>query len=160
MRKKGHRSGKRKITKTDLIAGIFSDHPLDPLSPKLISIELGLDIKLVTTIVNRLRQEGLIDRVGWGKYKLSIDNSIGDEILEKITHDMFEMTCVILGPIPVKRIESPNGSAFKELVTIYLRLCTIGGEIMAQNVLRLAANKNLPEDKIEPLIVSVSEVFT
>ncbi|MEA3558378.1 MAG: hypothetical protein U9R75_03905 [Candidatus Thermoplasmatota archaeon] len=160
MREKGPRSGRSKKTKTDMIAGVFSDHPLDPMSPKHISIELGLDIKLVTTIVNRLRQEGLIDRVGWGKYKLSIDNSIEDEILEKITDDMFEMTRIILGPIPYKNTETPNGSAFKGLVNVYRSLCTIGGELMAQNVLRLAANKNLPEDSIEPLIVSISEVIT
>lgn len=158
LKKRGYRSAETKVTKTDQIANVFSENPLDAISPKDISAELGLDIKLVTTIVNRLRKEGMIERVGWGKYRLSIDNSIEDEVLEMIADEMSKMTMVILG-IPLNKINGDsNGSAFKNLVSVYRKISEIGGELMAQNVLRLSASKKLGSDKVEPLISAVMEV--
>ncbi|MFO8050905.1 MAG: hypothetical protein R6V01_04320 [Thermoplasmatota archaeon] len=159
MRRKRLRTGKDNPTKTDMIANVFSEHPLDALSPKMISTELGLEIKLVTTIVNRLRNEGVIERVGWGKYRLSIDSNIEEEVLENISEDMYRMTGVILGSAPSGWLNDSNGSGFKNLVNAYARISEIGGDVMAQNILRLAASKSLPDDKVDPLMVSVMEVI-
>jgi hypothetical protein len=137
---------------------VFTDRPLQPISPKEISRELDLDIQLVTSIVSRLRAEGLIERVGWGKYKLRMDNTFEPEKLLMIAEDLYDLTKGILGSPENGHGEVSEENPFRYLVETYRAVSKRGGEAMAMNLLRLSARKRLTTDEIELLIMSVKEV--
>lgn len=149
---------KDKLSKTDRIASIFSSRPLESISPKEIAKELELDLQLVTSIVSRLRSEGLVERVGWGKYKLKVERSVGDDYLIKINKDLREMASMIIGKKePFVEIDS-GGDPFKELTQLYSTIKELGGETLASNLLRLCAKKSHLEEKVDILVESVGEV--
>jgi hypothetical protein len=150
--------GRSRESKTDRIASVFISRPLSSISPKEIASELDLDLQLVTSIVSRLRSEGLIDRVGWGQYRLKRDRTISREYLEDINRELRDMASMILGKTTtLDRIET-NGDPFKELISIYSSLRKVGGDAMASNLLRLCAKKSLLEEKVDVLMESVGEV--
>lgn len=158
MRTKRTRGKSRNISKTERIANVFTSRPLDSISPKEISRELDLEIQLVTSIVSRLKSEGLIERVGWGKYKLRMDQTVDDEILKNISKDMYEMSLGIMGMTRSDNVEAELKAPFKFLIKIYQEAISIGGETMANNLLRLSARKKLNEEEVDFLVHSVREV--
>ncbi len=110
--------------------------------------------------MNRLKKEGFIERMGWGKYKLKLSHSADDKKLKEIGDNFTDITEEILG-----NSESNNGiersdDPFLYLVDIYSAVSVIGGETMARNLLRLSANKDLPPEEVDALIISVSEVVS
>ncbi len=137
---------------------MFTEHPLQPISPKEISRELDLDIQLVTSIVSRLRAEGLIERVGWGKYKLRMDSTFDPEKIILIAKDLYDLTKGILGSPDNGHGEGAAENPFRYLVETFRAVSDRGGEAMALNLLRLSARKRLSPDEIELLIMSVMEV--
>ena len=158
MRTKRTRGKSRNISKTERIANVFTSRPLDAISPKEISRELELEIQLVTSIVSRLKAEGLIERVGWGKYKLRMDQTVDDEIIEVISRDMYDLSLDIMGMTPITNLEEELKAPFQFLIKIYRDAINIGGETMANNLLRLAARKRLDEGEVDFLVNSVREV--
>ncbi len=148
-----------KESKTDMIASIFTSRPLDLVSPKDVSSELKMDLQLVTSIMSRLRSEGLIERVGWGQYKLKMESNIENRYLEDINRELRDMASMILGRTAILDGIQSNGDPFKELIGLYSSLRKIGGEAMASNLLRLCAKKILLADKVDVLIESVGEVM-
>jgi hypothetical protein len=158
LRTKRTRGKSRNISKTERIANVFTSRPLDSISPKEISRELDLEIQLVTSIVSRLKAEGLIERIGWGKYKLRMDQTVDEEILQVITRDLYQMSLQIMGMAPNENVEEELKSPFKFLIKIYQEAINIGGETMANNLLRLSARKRLDEEEVDFLVHSVKEV--
>jgi hypothetical protein len=158
LRTKRTRGKSRNISKTERIANVFTSRPLDSISPKEISRELDLEIQLVTSIVSRLKAEGLIERVGWGKYKLRMEQTVDEEILQVITRDLYQMSLQIMGMAPSDNVEQELKSPFNFLVKIYQEAINIGGETMANNLLRLSARKRLDEEEVDFLVHSVKEV--
>lgn len=151
--------GRMKESKTDRIASIFTERPLDLISPKEISTELDMDLQLVTSIVSRLRSEGLVERVGWGKYKLKMDKDIEERYLKDINRELREMASMILGRTTLLNEIETNGNPFNELIGLYSSLKRVGGDAMASNLLRLCAKKSLLEEKVDVLLESVGEVI-
>lgn len=158
MRTKRTRGKSRNISKTERIANVFTSRPLDSISPKEISRELDLEIQLVTSIVSRLKAEGLIERVGWGKYKLRMDQTVDDEVLRLISKDMYEMSLEIMGTTPLENVDEELKAPFKFLIKIYKEAIGVGGETMANNLLRLCARKRLDDGEVDFLVHSVKEV--
>jgi len=145
------------ISKTEQIANVFIERPLDSISPKEISRELGMEIQLVTSIVSRLRAEGLVERVGWGKYKLRMEQTIARDVLEQVSSDYWELTRDILAGSGEGRIEGADDH-FDRIVRIFVEVKNLGGDVMAQNLLRLAARKSMPLEDVKILVGSVKEV--
>lgn len=152
------RGKSRSVSKTERIASVFIERPLQPISPKEISRELDLDIQLVTSIVSRLRAEGLIERIGWGKYKLRMDNTFEPEKLITIARDLHDLTSGILGTREDGHGEVSEDHSFDYLVDTYRAISQKGGEAMAANLLRLSARKLLSPEETELLIISLREV--
>ncbi len=158
MRTKRARGKSRNISKTERIANVFTARPLDSISPKEISVELDLEIQLVTSIVSRLKAEGLIERIGWGQYKLRMEQTVDDEILRIVAKDMYKISRNIVGSRENKDIEEELEEPFKFLIEVYKQVIKIGGETMANNLLRLSACKELDDGEVEYLVYSVKEV--
>jgi hypothetical protein len=152
------RGKSRNISKTERIANVFTSRPLDSISPKEISMELGLEIQLVTSIVSRLKAEGLIERVGWGKYKLRMEQTVDDEILKIVAQEMFEMSQKVIRTKHEGDVEEELKDPFKFLVQIYREIVKVGGEMMANNLLRLSARKRMEEEEVDFLVFSIREV--
>jgi hypothetical protein len=108
--------------------------------------------------VSRLRAEGLIERVGWGKYKLRMDNTFEPEKLLLIAEDLYELTRGILGSPGNGHGKASAENPFGYLVETFRAVSDRGGEAMAMNLLRLSARKRLSPDEIELLIMSIKEV--
>ncbi len=141
-----------------MIAKVISDSPFQSHTPRQIANELDLDIQLVTSIVNRLRSEGVIERIGWGKYIQKREQEFEDRYLIDITHDMRVMASMILGQTsPLDNIKQ-KGDPFKELMEMYKSIKELGGETMASNLLRLCAKKSMLNDRVDILIESFEEV--
>ena len=150
--------GRMKESKTDRIASIFLSRPMEMISPKEISSELDMNIQLVTSIVSRLKNEGLIERVGWGRYRLRVETNIEEDYLKDINRELREMASMILGRATLlDSIEKDD--PFNELIGIYSSLRRVGGEAMASNLLRLCAKKSLLAEKVDVLMESVGEVM-
>lgn len=145
-------------SKTEMIASIFSDEPLDHHTPKEISLKLDLDIRLVTSIVNRLRSEGLVERIGRGRYRLKMDQEIREEIISGIRDEMASMSQVILGLPEAKESGGDDETPFRELISLYRTVDEVGGRTMARNLLRLSGRKFLDDDSTDRLLLSVEEV--
>ncbi|MGA1872204.1 MAG: MarR family transcriptional regulator [Thermoplasmatota archaeon] len=157
MRTKRTRGKVKDISKTEQIANVFIEHPLDSISPKEISRELGMEIQLVTSIVSRLRSEGLVERIGWGKYKLRMEQTISEDILQKVAADFSEITKSMLSSSR-KKVQDPDIKPFDQIVTVFVEVRKLNGDRMAQNMLRLAARRNMPHDEVKTLVSSVKEV--
>ena len=141
-----------------MIARVIRESPFQSHTPKQIANQLDLDIQLVTSIVNRLRSEGVIERIGWGKYIQKREQEFEDTYLIDIIHDMREMASVILGRTsPLDNIQVQD-DPFKELMEVYRSIKELGGEAMASNLLRLCAKKSMLRDKVDMLIESFEEV--
>ena len=141
-----------------MIARVIRESPFQSHTPKQIANQLDLDIQLVTSIVNRLRSEGVIERIGWGKYIQKREQEFEDTYLIDIIHDMREMASVILGRTsPLDNIQGQD-DPFKELMEVYRSIKELGGEAMASNLLRLCAKKSMLRDKVDMLIESFEEV--
>jgi hypothetical protein len=158
VRAKRTRGKSRNISKTERIANVFASRPLDSISPKEISQELGLEIQLVTSIVSRLKAEGLIERVGWGKYKLRMEQTVDDDVLRLVASDMVKMSHNIIRSISSEDVEDGLKDPFKFLIGIYQQVVSVGGETMANNLLRLSARKQMDESEVDYLLFSVREV--
>lgn len=150
--------GRKKRSKTDMIAEIFNSRPMEKHSPKEIAGELGLEIQLVTSIVSRLRNEGLIERVGWGQYKLKMAHTIEDLHMKEICDHMKEMASPVMGTTLPTSGELEKEDAYSELIVIYRSIREKGGEIMAVNLLRLCASKVLDDDNVDHLLINIGEV--
>ena len=157
MRTKRTKGKVKDISKTEQIANVFIERPLDSISPKEISRELGMEIQLVTSIVSRLRAEGLVERVGWGKYKLRMEQTIAQDVLEQVSSDYWDLTRNILTSSGKGKIEG-TGDHFDRIVRIFVEVRKVGGDVMAQNLLRLAARKSMPLEDVKILVGSVKEV--
>ncbi|MGA1793794.1 MAG: MarR family transcriptional regulator [Thermoplasmatota archaeon] len=157
MRTKRNKGKVKDISKTEQIANVFIERPLDSISPKEISRELGMEIQLVTSIVSRLRAEGLVERVGWGRYKLRMEQTIAHDILEQVSSDYWDLTRNILAGSG-KGVAEGEGDHFDRIVRIFVEVKKVGGDVMAQNLLRLAARKSMPHEDVKILVGSVKEV--
>ncbi|MBN1389953.1 MAG: hypothetical protein JXA22_04855 [Candidatus Thermoplasmatota archaeon] len=147
----------KEMSKTERIANVFKVHPFESISPKEISGELGMEIQLVTSIVSRLRAEGLIERVSWGKYRLRMEQTLPEETLNKVANDYQEISRNILSTSDVRSINNDT-RPLDLMVQIYIEVMNVGGEIMAQNMLRLAARKSISPEDAEVLLSSIKEV--
>lgn len=150
--------GRTRDSKTEHIASIFTGNPLKEMSPKDISNELGYDIQLVTTIVNRLMSEGTVERIGRGRYRLKVDQVIDDGYLRSMISEMMDLTKMVLGARYIEGRDWNGSGGFKELVELYQVIRSKGGSALANNILRLAAKKSLHEGDIEAVLGSVEEV--
>jgi hypothetical protein len=119
---------------------------------------LDLEIQLVTSIVSRLKAEGLIERVGWGKYKLRMEQTVEDEVLKTVARSMYEMAQNLIRTGPQVDLEEKLVDPFKFLVEVYKEVLNVGGETMANNLLKLSASKKLEEREVDFLVFSVREV--
>jgi hypothetical protein len=63
-----------------------------------------------------------------------------------------------MGSVEEHDIEEELKVPFKFLINIYQEAIRIGGETMANNLLRLSARKRLDEGEVEFLVNSVREV--
>ncbi|MFW3146887.1 MAG: hypothetical protein ACMUIE_08770 [Thermoplasmatota archaeon] len=158
MRSSGQRELRSRTSKTEKIASIFSDEPLDYHTPKEISLKLDMDIRLVTSIVNRLKAEGLVERIGRGRYRLKMDQEIDEETISGIRGELASMSQVILGIPGRDEKDRMNTTPFKQLVSLYMMVDNIGGRTMARNLLRLSGKKYLDDDSVDRLLLSVEEV--
>ncbi|MCU0799289.1 MAG: hypothetical protein MUC62_06415 [Candidatus Thermoplasmatota archaeon] len=150
--------GRKTDSKTEHIASIFTGNPLKDISPKEISNELGYDIQLVTTLVNRLMSEGMVERTGRGRYKLKVDQVIDDSYLRSMISEMKDLTRMVLGVRSMEGRDWSGSGGFKELVELYQVIRAMGGSALANNILRLAAKKSLLEGDVEAVLGSVEEV--
>jgi DNA-binding MarR family transcriptional regulator len=144
------------MSKTDMIASMFSANPLSILTPKEISVKLGMDIRIVTSIVNRLKDEGSVERVGWGRYRLMSGMVLDEAAIRSITEDMLAMSSEVLG-----RIEEDRSAQGSDLMSrmhgVYTKLRRIGGEPFAINILRVCAKKRMDDEGVRVLVRMVSE---
>ncbi len=146
----------RDISKTDMIASMFSANPLSILTPKEISVKLGIDIRIVTSIVNRLRDEGTVERVGWGRYRLMTGMVVDEAAIEGITEDMIAMSSEVLGGMNEDR--GPQGpDLMSRMLYVYTKLRRIGGEPFAINILRVCAKKRMDDEGVRVIVRMVSE---
>ncbi|MGA1821058.1 MAG: type IV toxin-antitoxin system AbiEi family antitoxin domain-containing protein [Thermoplasmatota archaeon] len=157
MKSRGRRRTSSKPSKTEMITEVFTSRPMDLITPKEISISLGLDIQLVTSIVNRLRDDGIIERPARGKYRLRIDQIADDDTLSEIARDMEELASDTLNIPPAGKSENGYTNPFRELFLIYTHIQKRGGQAMSQNLLRLSARNRLSQDQIDALIRSIKE---
>ena len=158
MRTKRTRGKSRNISKTERIANVFTSRPLDSISPKEISRELDLEIQLVTSIVSRLKAEGLIERIGWGKYKLRMEQTVDDDVLRIIAKNLYDISRNIVGSRQSRKLDEDLDQPFKFLIEVYKQVISVGGENMANNLLKLAARKELDDTEVEYLVYSIKEV--
>jgi len=154
----GGRKGDR-TSKTDMIAGMFTSHPMEVLTPKRIACDLGLNLQMVTTIVNRLREHGLIERIGWGKYRLRNDVVLDGPTIELILEDFKTMSQEVLG-MPIRSSLQDSGEKVSTLMEAYDKVRRIGGEPFASNVLRVCSYRRLDDQRSKALVRLVSGGFT
>ncbi|MBN1540102.1 MAG: MarR family transcriptional regulator [Candidatus Thermoplasmatota archaeon] len=155
-----NRARSSEVSKTERIADIFMKHPLDRISPKEISRELNMDIQLVTSIVNRLRSEGLIERVSRGKYRLRMEQTIADEVILRVSEDYLEMSSEVLPAIRTRlehQLSAREGKPLDRMVRMYAEVKKFGGDLMARNLLRLAASKSVEPEGVKVLISAVGD---
>jgi hypothetical protein len=144
------------MSKTDRIASMFTADPITVLTPKEISVQLDMDIRIVTSIVNRLRDEGSIERVGWGRYRLKTGMVVDEKAIVGISDDLIRLSSEVLGKIEEDRsIWGENRLA--RLLWIYEKISKIGGEPFALNMLRICTKKWLDEEGAKVMIRIVSE---
>ncbi|MGA1866713.1 MAG: type IV toxin-antitoxin system AbiEi family antitoxin domain-containing protein, partial [Thermoplasmatota archaeon] len=147
--------------KTERIASIFVGRPLDLISPKEISGELGMDIQLVTSIISRLRSEGLLERVSRGKYRLRMEQTIANETLLEIAEDFLKMSKEILPALNERFTDQPStqgGDPLDQITNIYIQVRKFSGDMMAKNLLRLAAGKNADPKDAKVLVSTVRKL--
>jgi hypothetical protein len=152
--------GEVKDSKTEKISSMFSASPFKELSPKEISEGLGYDIQLVTTIVNRLMNEGFVERTGRGRYRLFVEQVVRPDHLSSMTREMKEFGRTVLGARSLEGLQPEGLEGLKGLVGTYDAIRIRGGSVLANNILRLAARKVLPEEDIEGFLGSVEEVVS
>lgn len=150
--------GRQTESKTDRIASYFSARPLDSISPKDIARELDMDLQLVTSLVNRLRKEGLVERIGRGKYRLKLEGFVDESSISAINRDMSILAGRIFGELNPRTGGTSTGDPFRELVGLYLTLRKVGGEATASNLLKLCAYKRLEGRNVELLVNTIYEV--
>ncbi len=150
--------GRTRDSKTEHIASVFTGNPLKEMSPKGISKELGYDIQLVTTIVNRLMSEGLVERTGRGRYRLKVEHVIDDGHVRSMISEMKELSMMVLGMRSVEGRDWNGSGGYKELVDLYQAIRSMGGSALANNILRLAAKRSLLDGDVEAVLGSVEEV--
>jgi hypothetical protein len=158
LKRRGPERTDEETSKTDRIASVFSSSPFVEHTPKMISEDLDMDIKLVTTIVNRLRSEGMIERIGWGRYRLKTDKDFDQEYLREITADMKDKASTIMGGRDRLEIKTSGEDPFNELKEVYEAIRKLGGEVMASNLLRICAKRSNLADMSEMLIEAIGEV--
>ncbi|MDG6225369.1 MAG: hypothetical protein QCI82_07640 [Candidatus Thermoplasmatota archaeon] len=145
-------------SKTDRIAGLFTSQPFRVFTPKELSVELGMKLQLVTTIVNRLKDEGLIERVGWGKYRLRTDASFDRETVEGVMRDFLHLSSEVLGSdIDATGIEGDD--MITPLIDTYERIKDLAGESFSANILRICVNKRMEGDQARVFIRLVAGVM-
>jgi hypothetical protein len=137
---------------------MFTGNPLKELSPKDLSKELGYDIQLVTTIVNRLMTEGLVERIGRGRYRLKMEQVLDDTYIRSMISEMKDLTARVLGENAVDGRDWNGSGGFNELVDLYRTIRSRGGSSLANNILRLAAKRSLMAGDVEAVLGSVEEV--
>lgn len=141
-----------------MITEVFTARPMDLITPKEISTSLGLDIQLVTSIVNRLRDDGVIERPSRGKYRLSLDQIADDDIIMEIAGEMEKLANTTLNILPEEGVENGGADPFKKLLLIFKHIQERGGQSMALNLLRMSARSKLDPDQIDALISSIKEI--
>jgi DNA-binding MarR family transcriptional regulator len=141
-------------SKTDLIAGMFTTHPMEVLTPKRIAGDLGLNLQMVTTIVNRLKDQGMIERIGWGKYRLRSDVVLDGPAIEEIVKDFTSMSEDILGRD--LHGNGREGEKVSTLIEAYEKVRRIGGEPFAVNVLRICTKRRLDDERAKAIVRMVS----
>jgi len=141
-----------KTSKTEMIANVFTGRPTEIISPKEISKELGLDLQLVTSIVKRLMDEGLIDRISRGKYRLGSEFMGDVEDIRSICDDLERVALTTLGSKPRSDLAfKKEADPYKRLNEIFIFIKGVGGEAMALNLLRISSKKRLDNDQTEML---------
>ena len=153
-------AARKKGSKTEMISSIFRDDPLKTFTPKIISDDLDLDLKVVTTIVNRLYQNGMLERTGWGSYRLKLDILFAEHELSNIASDMVSLASKAFGDERMKGLLDEHGrdDPFREIVRTYRGIREVLGKEMALNMLRISANKRLGGKGSKLLMGSVMEV--
>lgn len=143
-------------SKTEMIAELFDSNPFVVLTPKGIAEDLDLDLKTVTSIVNRLRDHGYVERIGWGRYRLRTDVAIGAEKLDSIRSLFIDMSRDVLGRgcFGPETIEGSGESG--SLMEVYERVREIAGEPFATNVLRVCAKRVTGDDRARSIVRMVS----
>lgn len=145
-------------SKTDRIAGIFTSNPFNVYNPKNLSSDLGMNLQLVTTIVNRLRDEGLIERIGWGKYRLRTEASFDRETVEGVMRDFLHLSSEVLGP-DIDTTDIQGDDVIITLIDSYERIKEIAGEPFSANILRICVKKRLEGDQARIFIRLVAGVM-
>lgn len=159
MKTRGRRRSSSSPSKTEMITEVFTARPMDLITPKEISTSLGLDIQLVTSIVNRLRDDGVIERPSRGKYRLSLDQIADDDIIMDIAREMEKLANTTLNILPEEEgVENGGADPFKKLLLIFKHIQERGGQSMALNLLRMSARSKLDPDQIDALISSIKEI--
>jgi len=151
MRSRTRAGAAEDLSKTDRIAGVFTSHPNDVISPKEISRELDLNLQLVTTIVNRLKEEGMVERIGWGKYRLRRMVIMEDTDIRAVRDEMASLASSVFGR-PFGAYCTDGGDRMTELSSLYTRIRVLGGETVASNLLLISARKHLDEDGAKKLL--------
>ncbi len=100
----------------------------------------------------------MVDRVGWGKYKLKMETSIEKQYLRDINKELRGMASMIIGNTSKFDEIETNDDPFKELTELYRSIRELGGEAMASNLLRLCAKKSHLDVGFDILVESVGEV--
>ena len=142
-----------------MIADVFSRRPTDLITPKEISRELGLDLQLVTSLMKRLMDEGVIDRISRGKYRLKIDMVCDKKEINEIVTDMEKIALITLGiPPHSNNKESDEDDPYRRLKDAYVRIRSLGGEVMALNLLRVSSRKKLEKEECDLLFQLIKGV--
>lgn len=146
---------RRKTTssKTDRIAEVFTENPTVTFSPKQIAHDLDLDLQLVTSIVKRLMDEGMLERVDRGKYRLRSMLSVDMDELFEISREMDERASRTIG----KELDSIQPftigkDPLDQLNATFGRIRDLGGKSFAVNLFRMSAKKRMKIEDMNSLL--------